>query len=451
MSDLEALLWSLEGHEPALSSTITVVVAFDGAPDPDAVSERIEHLSRRVLRLRDRVVAGAVPTAPPRWEPDPEFDLGRHLVRAITDRALTLDELIRTAEPVAAVPLPRDRPLWQMVHVQSRAGRGALVVKLHHTLTDGLGAMKLAAELFDLERRPAGGGPLPPIPERSLPSVLGRLWEDLAFEAGHGVEVARRVIPWTTAAVRNAGADPERRAQLLIELLQSLRAMAETAARPASPVLVGRSAAARFGALAFPLADARRAARRAGGTVNDVFLAGLSGGLRLYHAKQGSFPASLRLGIPVSTRDEGTDADMRNQFAPVLLAAPLQLLDPLERIRALHDLVVSARHQPLLDLLEHATGILRRLPGALRVATALLRSTDVMASNVPGSPVDLYLGGAKVEHIVPFGPRGGSGLNLTLLSHVDTVNVGVNIDPATVTDVGVLMDCLRSGFDEVLI
>jgi len=82
--------------------------------------------------------------------------------------------------------------------------------------------------------------------------------------------------------------------------------------------------------------------------------------------------------------------------------------------------------------------------------TALLALTDVMASNVPGSPVDLYLGGAKVEQIIPFGPRGTAALNLTLLSHVESVNIGVNMDPGAFPDAGVLLDCLRAGFDETL-
>jgi WS/DGAT/MGAT family acyltransferase len=458
MSDLEALLWRLEEHDPALRSTITVLVTFDQRPDPVAVARRVDRLSRRLPRLRDRVAAGLLPTVPPRWEPDPEFDMEHHLIRVAAPSPVSLPELLRAAEPLAAGPFERDRPPWQMLLMEGPGGESdgypgggaALVVKLHHTFTDGLGAVKLAAQLFDLERHPPPDGALPRLPEPDRAPRLGRMWDDLAFEAGRSVELARRVLPWATTAIRDAVVDPQPRAEATLELAHALQSLARAASRPASPILAGRSAGARLGAMAFPLSDLRQAARRAGGTVNDVFLAAALGGLRLYHAKRGSHPASLRLGIPVSTRGGGTEADMRNQFAPTLVHAPLQLLDPVERIRLLHELVIAACHPPVLDLLEQATGMLRRIPGSMRLITGLLDATDMMASNVPGSPVDLYLGGARVEQIVPIGPRGGAGLNLTLLSHVDTVHIGVNMDPVSISDPGVLIDCLRAGFDETL-
>jgi diacylglycerol O-acyltransferase len=258
------------------------------------------------------------------------------------------------------------------------------------------------------------------------------------------------MLPWMADGIRDAMVDPLPRARSTFELLQSLRRLVTTAARPGSAILGGASTGVRFAALTFPLGDLRHAARRADGTVNDVFLAGVVGGLRLYHAKHGQAPASLRLGIPVSTRGADTDADLRNQVAPIVVPVPLQLLDPYERIRLLHELVISARHQPLLDLFESVAGMLRRIPGAVGLLAGLAGASDVMVSNVPGSPVDLYLGGAKVQRLVPLGPRGGAGLNLTLLSHVETVHVGVNMDPVSILDPGVLVDCLRSGFDETL-
>ena len=450
MSDLEALLWDLEAHDPGLRSTITVAVMFDRSPDPVAVVESVDRLTRCLPRLRDRVVRSPLSTAPPRWERDPDFDLGRHLIRVTAKRSVSLEDLLRAAEPVAAGPFAPDRPPWQMLLIDDPAGGGALIVKLHHTFTDGLGAVKLAAQLFDLERHPRPSAESPQLGDRGRPSTLARMWDDLVFEADRSVDVARHVVPWVADGIRDALLDPVPRARSTLELVQSLRRLAVTAARAGSPVLSGGSVGARLAALAFPLVDLRHAARRAGGTVNDVFLAGVVGGLRLYHAKRGEAPPSVRLGVPVSTRGAGTDTDMRNQVAPIVVLAPLQLLDPVERIRLLHELVIGARHQPALDLFEHAAGILRRIPGSLSWLALLAGASDVMVSNVPGSPVDLYLGGARVERLVPLGPRGGAGLNLTLLSHVESVHIGVNMDPVSIPDPGVLVDCLRAGFDETL-
>ena len=450
MSDVEALLWGLEAQHPVLRSTITVAVMFDRSPDPVAVAERVDRLSRCLPRFRDRVATSPLSTAPPRWEPDPDFDLGQHLVRLTAEGATSLDEVLRAAEPVASEPFAADRPLWRMVLLEDATGGGALIVKLHHTFTDGLGAVKLAAQLFDLERHPQPGDVPPPAAERGRPSVFSRTWGDIVFEAERNVEVARRVVPWATDGIRDAIADPGPRARSTLAVLGSLRRLAAAAAGPGSPILDGRSTGVRLAALTFPLADLRNAARRAGGTVNDVFLAGVVGGLRVYHAKRGCAPPSLRLGIPVSTRGAQSDTDLRNQVTPIVVPAPLQLLDPVERIRLLHDLVISARHQPALDLFEPVAGMLRRIPGSVRLIAKLAGLSDVLVSNVPGSPVDLYLGGARAERLVPLGPRGASSLNLTLLSHVEAVHIGVNMDPVSIPDPGVLVDCLRSGFDETL-
>jgi diacylglycerol O-acyltransferase len=450
MSELEALLWDLEVQERALRSVITVVVTFDRCPDAAAVSERVDVLTRRLPRLRDRVVEGPLPGTPPRWEADPQFEIGRHLVTARAARVVTVEELLRAAEPAASDPLDPTRPLWRMLHVQSPAGPGALIVKLHHSLTDGLGAMKLAAELFDLERHPPHGPDGPTVEQQGALSWLDRAREDLAFEAERSLDAARRMLAGLISAGRSAAGDPVPSAQSFLSTVQGILALVGAVSGPGAPVPVSRSARSKFGALTIPLADFRHAARRWNGTVNDVFLAGVVGGLREYHAKRGSFPPSLRLGVPVSTRAGGTSMDLHNQFAPILVRVPLQFENPVERIRLLHGLVMTGRQQPVLGLLEQAMGYLRPMPGFLRLVTAVVGATDVMASNVPGSPVDLYLGGAKVQQIVPFGPRGASALNVTLLSHVHQVHIGVNMDPAAFPDAGVLLDCLRAGFDETL-
>jgi hypothetical protein len=341
---------------------------------------------------------------------------------------------------------------------------------LHHTFTDGLGAVKLAAELFEFERRPpteaaAGApgsgrpGPVAPGPRAGQPGRAGRAdrrgpvgqaWDDARFEAERTLGLARRFLPWAASGVRDAVVDPRPRAQASLALLESMQALVRSAGGGPSPMLAGRGAGARLGALEFPLAELHQAGRRAEGTINDVLLAAALGGLRLYHAKRGSHPPSIRIGVPVSTRGGATEHHLRNQFTPVLVRAPLQLLDPVERVRLLHELVLAARQAPALGLLEPATAVLRRLPGSVRLAAGLLGRADLMVSNVAGSPVDLYLGEAKVDHLVAVGPRGGAGLNLTLVSHVGTAHVGVNMDPVAIPDSDVLLDCLQAGFDEVL-
>ena len=452
MTDVEAMMWRLEGLDPMFRTTMTMVVALDGAPDRAAVVDRLDLVSQRIPRLRDRVVAGPLEMVPPRWEPDHEFDIRHHLRSVVAPGAGTGADLLLAAESVAAEPFDRERPPWQVAFVEGLAnGCEGLVLKLHHSYTDGLGGVKLALELFDLEPRPPGAawieprsGPAP------LPSLIGRLAEDLAFEAQHTAGVLGRVLPWAVTALRSAVHDPDAAARSTFEVARSLRDQAEQAGRPGSPIMTRRSAGMRLAAIDLPLSGLRRAARHAGGTVNDAFLAGLLGGLRAYHDKHGSAPSTLRVGMPISKRSDDTSAEMHNQVEAVLLRGPLRLADPVERIRLLHEMVGHARSQPLLALLDEVTGLGVRVPGVQHVLARMVRSIDVVASNVPGPPLDLYLAGCRLDRMIPFGPRGGAGLNVTLLSYCGAVQVGVNMDPAAIPDTAVLTDCLEAGFEEVL-
>ena len=93
-------------------------------------------------------------------------------------------------------------------------------------------------------------------------------------------------------------------------------------------------------------------------------------------------------------------------------------------------------------------GFLNLLPPG--VIGAMLKHVDFLASNVPGVPVPIFLGGAPVSSYFAFGPTTGAALNVTLVTYRDTCCVGCNIDTAAVPDPEKLMACLRDGFDEVL-
>jgi hypothetical protein len=81
---------------------------------------------------------------------------------------------------------------------------------------------------------------------------------------------------------------------------------------------------------------------------------------------------------------------------------------------------------------------------------AILRHVDFLASDVPGIPMPVYLGGAAVRMQYPFGPTIGAGVNVTLMTYVDTCALGINVDIGAIPDYDVFHDCLVAGFDEVL-
>lgn len=102
-----------------------------------------------------------------------------------------------------------------------------------------------------------------------------------------------------------------------------------------------------------------------------------------------------------------------------------------------------------MDLLSN---VLNRLPTTVvtQIFGTMMKGLDFQASNVPGSPIPLYLRGVRVASVTPFGPLAGAAANVTLLSYQNELNIGINVDPAAVTDPELFMRCVRQGYDEVL-
>jgi WS/DGAT/MGAT family acyltransferase len=453
MGDTDALMWSIE-KDPMLRSTITTIMVFDRSVDGDGLREKVERASRAIPRLRQRVRANTFSIAPPRWEVDANFDLRYHLRFVVSPGEGTMAEILAIASAEAMTSFDLARPLWQMLVVDGMAdGRSAVVVKLHHTITDGIGGVKLGMHLFDLETSPtADPGPLPDAPPAHVMSQWQRVLDAWGHEQRQGWEMASRVIPATAGAVARfavAPADSLRRAG---ETALSLARLLAPANRPLSPVMTGRSLSVDLDTMAIPLADAKAAAKAAGGKINDFFMAGVIGGLRRYHDEHGARLEWLRMGMPISLRPAGNESVEGNQFVPTRFLVPLTIDDPAERMRVVHQLVAEQRAEPALGMVDAVSLVTRRLPQAAQIGVlgGLLRTVDVLASNVPGVPIPLYLAGAKMEAQYPFGPRSGAAVNITLLSYLDGLFIGVNSDPAAVPDQAMFMACLQDGFDEVL-
>ena len=446
MTDVEAVMWRLGEHDGRLRSTMTLMVGLDGVLDRASLSDRLEEVTRRVPLLRCRVAAGPFEALAPRWEPDPDFSLDHHLEVVRSAGRLGVEAV---AEDVIAAPFRPDRPPWRAVLVPGPVD--GLVLHLHHSYTDGLGGVRLLSELFDLTAAAAAGAGRRPVvgsPGGSTTPRLDGLQRDLQAELGRPLHLAGRALPWALRSVAGALRHPEPVLATASGVVSALRA---NVAGPASPVLRNRSAGVRIASLELPVEALRAAGRRLGTTVNDVFLGGLLEGLARYHEKCAVLPPSLRLGLPISARREGEgDTGLHNQLQGAVLAGPLGPLDFEERTRLVHEMVLLARRQPWLGLVDDLAALGARMPGGVPLLPSALRSIDVVASNVAGPPVAMFLAGVAVERMVPVGPRSGSAFNATLLSYGHRAHIGLNIDPVAVADPGVLVDCVRSAFDDHL-
>lgn len=455
-------MWRLGRHDSRFNATMSLVVTLEGPVPSEALLGRLSRLCRAVPRLRHRVRESPLGVVPPAWEPDPSFAVEHHATEMP-------GPVWETAAAVVAEPFEEGRPPWRVVLTGTGTSHPALVLHLHHSYTDGLGGVRLLAELFDFQAgtpasepsterdRPAPDQPpaadQPPGPDPSSGvagpgAPLDALLHDLEGEVRRAAGLWSRAVPWAVRTLAAARHEPERVLQAAAELADALLVHAGAAVGPSSPVLASRSAGVHLVPLRLDLQALRATAARLGATVNDVYLAGLLDGLERYHAKRGSVAPSLRLGLPISSRE--SDTDMRNQVIGAVVRGPLGGLDFDERARLVHEIVLHGRRQPWAALFEEAAAGAVRVPGAVRLLGAAMSSLDVLASNVIGPPVPMWLAGVPVTTMTPVGPRSGSAINATLLSYCGTAAVGLNIDPAAVPDPEVLQDCLVAAFDEAV-
>jgi diacylglycerol O-acyltransferase len=452
MNESDAILWSIE-RDPALRTTIVAVAILDRAPDLARLRDTLTVATHEVPRLRQRVVEPAVRLGTPSWVDDDRFDLEYHLRRVGAPAPGDLRSVLDLAAPIAMAAFDKERPLWEFTVVEGLdGGRSALVQKIHHSFTDGVGGMALARLLVDDERhavRPLVADDDPDRPIRAAPSVTVATAVDQArLAVSTSVRAARSMPGWSAGAI----AHPRRVVGEGVGLMRSVGRMVAPVREPLSPVMRGRGLSRRLDAFELPLEQLSAAAHAAGGSLNDAFLAAVAGGVRRFHVDYGDVPSALRVTMPVNRRRAGDDLG-NNRFTPVRFALPITELDPAERIRAIGGLTRRWRREPALPATEMIAGALNRLPAAMTTSVfgAMLTAIDLVATNVPGLPGRSYLAGAEVLSQYAFAPTSGAAFSIALVSHGGECCVGVNTDTAAVTDPALLVDCLRQGFDEVVV
>lgn len=460
MGESDALMWRIE-RDPVLRSTVVSAWVLDRAPDPERLAATLERTEQLVPRLRQKVVEDPLGVSAPRWEADPFYERDYHVRRVRAPGAGTMRDLLDLAGPVAMQAFDKDRPLWELTLVEGlEDGRFGVLFKIHHAMTDGVGMLRMteglvertrdaklpslpAVEpLFDEDEEAAGG----------IGSELAHLGEAVMHRASTALDRSRRAAGALGRGVRNLAGHPVSAAGELLETLESIGRLVRPASEPMSPAWKRRSLSLRLDVLEFPLEDFRRAAAAAGATLNDVFVAGVAGGLARCHEQLGSVPNELRMSMPISVREGEKGRHAGNQFVPARFAVPMLIEDPRERMLAVHELVQAQRGEPALGLLDEITAVINVLgeAAATRMTGAMMKAVDFVTSNVPGPRFPVYMAGARIERMFPFGPVAGAAVNITLFSYDGVAHVGLNVDRGAVDDPGLLRRCLQEGIAEAL-
>jgi len=450
MSDAEALMWTIE-KDPALRSSFLQLTLLGSTPDFARFRRRMERAVKVLPRLRQRVVPPPARFAPPEWADDPSFDLDFHVRRLALPAPGTDRQLLDLAALIYEDAFDRARPLWQLTIVEGlEGGRAALLAKMHHTITDGVGGVRLSMQFLDL----SADAPDPEeveepgwVPERGALDVLTEA-------LGHNVR--RQLGRLQRGVTGGAGlvAHPARAADLATDTAETARSLWRQLAvvQPSrSPLWTGRrSLTRRFETLTVNLDDVKRAAKGLGGTVNDLFVSALAGGAAAYHRAKGVEVDELRMTMPVNVRDDKSAGG--NAFSPARLLIPAGTEDPVARFAAVHEKLGVAKKERALGLFGALAGLMNGLPTSVltRVARQQAETVDFAASNVRAADFDLYIAGAAIEANHPMGPTAGTAFNATVMSYKNRFDVGLNIDTAAIDDPELLRHCIEQSFTELL-
>ncbi|GAA1398626.1 wax ester/triacylglycerol synthase family O-acyltransferase [Pseudonocardia kongjuensis] len=451
MSPFEVMMWRAES-DPRYRAPVLAVELLDEKPDWERLVAATEWATRMVPRFRERVREPLAGLGTPYWIHDVEFDLHYHLrrVRIPGSGPGFWAELAPIAEQFMMTPFDRERPPWEATLVEGLpGGRAAFLLKLHHVLTDGMGVVQLLSQLHSRRREHDPDKPQPAAPAAEAPDPLAEVDRLVRREAGLLPAAARM-----TRDVLGALTHPVSAVRDTVRWVESATRVLAPPPGGASELLRPRGLSWRFVALDTGFADLRAAGKSVGGTFNDAYVAALLGAFRLYHEKLGRPVApetTLRTSVPVSVRRSG-DAAGGNRWAPARLAAPMGVVDPAERIRAVGAQMRAARDEPALESPDVVAPLLARLPGPLLtlVAGGSTAGNDLQASNVPGLRSEAFLCGARIDRVYPFAPLPGCAAMISVVTHGDTCCVGANLDAAAVTDRELFAECLAAGFAEVL-
>jgi WS/DGAT/MGAT family acyltransferase len=341
----------------------------------------------------------------------------------------------------------RARPLWEVTLVEGmQGGEAAFIVKLHHALSDGVGAMRMLEIVADPQREPRDLGEMPLAPPGETADVLSLITGTAGAMANRAVSLARRGAGAAIPALIRSARDPVGYVRGAVGMARSVYRTAAPNSSTLSPLMRERAIARQLAMIEVPLDALKRSAKHVDGTVNDAYLAAVAGGLRRYHERHGAAADSLRVLMPINLRG-GQDAKWGNRITLQRLVVPVGETDPAARMRALHRVAMAAREEPSLSVTDVIAGALNTLP--VGYVGGILKHVDFVASNVPGVPIPVYLAGSKVTGMFVFGPTVGASVNVTLMSYDGTCDIGVNIDTAAVPDPDALLDCLRESFAEI--
>jgi diacylglycerol O-acyltransferase len=407
-----------------------------------------------VPRYRQRIRTVPARVANPLWVDDDDFDLTFHVRRSALPRPGLMGQLRELVARIMSRRLDRNRPLWEVYLVEGlEDGRFAILSKSHQILVDGVSTVDIGQVLLDVAPGPRETVQDPWRPERE-PSQPALLAEALTENVRHPDQVGEAVRGNVEALWRSAGSVG--RAALAAGSVLSGRRPT-----PDSPIHADLSEQRRFVTLRTRLEDYRQVRRVHGGTVNDVILATVTGGMRSWlmtRAESMHGSRSLKAMVPMSVFDSDLEpTSLGSQVTGQLVNLPVGESSPVVRLhqvsyafKAHKETGLAVGADRLADVAGFAPTTFHAL-GSRVAASENRRGFDLVVTNVPGPQFPLYAAGAQMVESYPVQPLlPGHALAIGITSYDGCVYFGVTADRDAVPDVEVLAQCLEEALGELV-
>ena len=422
-------------------------------------SDLVKHIEER-LHLIPRYVQKVVPDqfnlSHPTWENAEDFDIKNHIFKVKQKKALTEKDLVKLAGELLTKVMDRQKPLWELHVVENlEGGRSAMIAKVHHCMVDGISGVDLIKIMFDISPNPAPT-PKPEIAKEETPkkepvqmlleSVMGGLQETMS-----------RVMEMQGGLLYMAStlAKPET-VESLPHIAQVLPAVA--APPPMLPFNGKCSGERRLAWSEFSFADARIIKNVLGGTVNDVVLTLLSETVSRYTKLHGQEIKDkiVRFMVPVSLRQKDQRGALGNLISILPVEIPLETESLPHRFGYVHQTTALMKEAKLAEGLMMFGALYGMIPAPLQsilgqIADLPFPPFNMVATNVPGPQVPLYLAGKKMLVQYPYVPIGyGLGLGCAIFSYNQNLYFGLSSDAQAMPDVEKFKEILDEVFVDLM-
>ncbi len=443
----------LRMEDPTNLMMVSGIITFKKRIDFDHLKAVIEHKLLSFDRFRMRVVQSRLPFGQSYWEMDRTFHLNAHLHRVALPSPGDKAALQEMASDLMSTPLDFSKPLWQFHLIENYEEGCAIMCRLHHCIADGMALVFVLLSLTDMMPGlppPTTSTPEEPIePEDGLSSSLNALVQQGARAVGNVWQTTSKMASEGLESLVN----PAHAMELALKGTDTAFAAGRLFLRSPDPktLFKGKLGVAKRATWSkpIPLRDVKAIKNVTGGTVNDVLISAMTGGLRRYMLNKGARVDGLnfRAAVPVNLRTPEEMGTLGNKFGIVFLSLPVGIGDPLDRLHEVNKRMMELKNSKEAPV---ALGILSAMgmsPQDLQgtLVNMFGSKTTAVMTNVPGPPMPLYLAGQKIEELMFWVPQSGRvSLGISIISYANRVHMGIATDAGLVPD----PDEILAGFYE---